>query len=1484
MKKNSKFYPDIEMKKPQKPWLEDERMDRREAKHKYQIQMQMQRQSQSDSNEMPQQPLFGVPKKLGEDEGDSAIESTLGYFRDAATLMTSDSKQIIGISTANYPGTPVQTRAPPVFPTNKQSTFTNGVSNSSSSSSSSPSLSTLNNRTHNNNNSNLQINNNTTSNNTTVNNYPPPKSLSSSNFLLPPQPRASISGSNNINSNSNSVPSNNIFQRPADSKPLTNGRSTVPQLNKHENGLDPSKRVKNILDEILAVPESPLAEIGATPRNNELVKVSLSDFNRPPKHRYAPLPGPLSPPSLLQPINNSLIKSPIKDDLPAVQLEQKNIHQQQQQQQQISIVPPASVTDLDVSDSDNDTEKPKPAASQAISPMNNNISSAESSEGSDTSESSEEDDVEQEQPEPITTEVKNEPEEREVKKWNLQSFLLNEQKSPNEAPQSHESAKAVKNNNDQESDDDEDSSDDEEEGELRRTPSEHHFNNENSNSSVADNKSDASNDEQPPPVQQLPSQQIPPKSQNRKQSLSPQKQQKIKLPAPSPQQQQQKAMPNTPTTTIKSKAKQKSPKKSKSPIQAAEMKSALAFLETISKPIQVISSLSDSDEKGGESTQTGGSKNKRRGLKRSRPPQDAAADSSSSDEESRYSDSRRMTDDKRNSRLPKKSSSNQSLPPPPPAVNNNNSNNPSTNTYDVMHSDTSSNNGAKKSHKSSSSSSSRKESKSRSKKRDIPPSKPLINSSDDSSDDDEDVPKQQQPKDRIFSPSKKNLSSPTKQQQKANSTPTKSTNSSIKKGSINKFHSIERIATPIQSSPSESESEHSNPPNHSKYHQSPVPPPTSNSSDNSESDDSSNQKVQGKSKKIEKSSISDKNKNFALKTLFQLKTTANNAEGLGKGGAKNGGKKPIGQVVVVTPDEPKLNDSNSNSGIQSHPKFSSPASAFNNESTATTITTPSIMVRIDLARIDLSQLNIPHEKLKNTVIRTKSPAVPLMTSSANTSASSTKSNLLSADQQSRKKRRRSTHDDDDQQQQNDRNWKKNRKTFDQLSVSSTSSSSSNSSSSENHHQNRLQQQQSHSQSMENSSNSRVSFPSNYNNDRLNNNNIDHKPPKDLNHCYHSPSSVDTKLSKIKREQQQQQQQAYSSKNDFRTSSASPMKDSKSNDVKPKIKQEKGDDESVQGIRNRSTSMTNGHSSNSYKEARKKKEKKVHETNCEIPLMPPTNHDRLSSALVNGDLAPPIIKRVFVSYFERNDGNEQAEMRSQNDYLIEAKRLKHAADRERDDLAQAMLYLEAVLYFLLTGAAISAEPGKDKVAFTMFKDTLQLIKYISSKFRSQQLHATMQGNIHSKVAILSLRCQSHIYLKLYKSSRSEIRELQRIISEYKPQEMANGNTPSPLSPTSVGSQSSGYSSGQQNTINPPCYMMPIQIHQAYQRQGQLYSYLVSCHDLWEQADSLVARGGNHTDFFIELDHENGPITLHSSSNSVVKYVQAGIQKLRRNVNM
>ncbi|XP_052864363.1 AF4/FMR2 family member lilli [Anopheles cruzii] len=393
------------------------------------------------------------------------------------------------------------------------------------------------------------------------------------------------------------------------------------------------------------------------------------------------------------------------------------------------------------------------------------------------------------------------------------------------------------------------------------------------------------------------------------------------------------------------------------------------------------------------------------------------------------------------------------------------------------------------------------------------------------------------------------------------------------------------------------------------------------------------------------------------------------------------------------------------------------------------------------------------------------------------------------------------------------------------------------------------------------------------------------------------------------------------------------------------------------MRKRSTSSSST-SNNTYKEKRRKKDKTTNNAQTDpLDQLPPTNHDRLAAAddcqtvpganaallvtsgqhphpaaaaaaaglhhsnhhhhsghqqqqqqplpqqqlsggVADATAAPAVpevsvqIKKVYVSYFERND--DEVVAGDQIRYLSEAKRLKHAADRELDHLAQAMLYLEAVLFFLLTGDTMERDPITEKAAFTMYKDTLCLIKFISSKFRSQLQHPTVQGNIHTKVAILSLRCQSLIYLKLYKMRRPDMKESCKTIAEFNsrtntvPTELTNGNTPSPLSPTSVGSQSSGYCSGHNNQPGaiPPmnlspaqCIQMPINVHNAYQKQTTLFTNLSTCIDLWEQADSLVFRG-NHIEFFTDLDHENGPMTLHSSLYNVVKYVQAGIQKLRR----
>ena len=94
--------------------------------------------------------------------------------------------------------------------------------------------------------------------------------------------------------------------------------------------------------------------------------------------------------------------------------------------------------------------------------------------------------------------------------------------------------------------------------------------------------------------------------------------------------------------------------------------------------------------------------------------------------------------------------------------------------------------------------------------------------------------------------------------------------------------------------------------------------------------------------------------------------------------------------------------------------------------------------------------------------------------------------------------------------------------------------------------------------------------------------------------------------------------------------------------------------------------------------------------------------------------PPNYHKILlniVSVFEHSFPHTHAYLidRDQNRYLSEAKRLKHSADREKDTIKQCMLYLEAVLYFLLTGNAMEHEIVTQNAAFTMYKDTLNLIK-------------------------------------------------------------------------------------------------------------------------------------------------------------------------------
>ncbi|KAF5270090.1 hypothetical protein FQA39_LY08502 [Lamprigera yunnana] len=344
----------------------------------------------------------------------------------------------------------------------------------------------------------------------------------------------------------------------------------------------------------------------------------------------------------------------------------------------------------------------------------------------------------------------------------------------------------------------------------------------------------------------------------------------------------------------------------------------------------------------------------------------------------------------------------------------------------------------------------------------------------------------------------------------------------------------------------------------------------------------------------------------------------------------------------------------------------------------------------------------------------------------------------------------------------------------------------------------------------------------------------------------------------------------------------------------------------------------------HKSKRRKDEmestQRSHVDNDNLTDVPPTNHER------KGPRTPPPMPspaerncsnwlqpiREYHSYFERVDEPSEDEERDSNKYLSEAKRLKHLADKEPDTIKQCMLYLEAVLFFLLTGNAMEHESVTEKAAFTMYKDTLSLIKYISTKFRNQQ----NSSSVHTKLAVLSYRCLALIHYKLFKLKRHEMKENHKHINDYyaKSANMApiqsdqinhalgGQGTPSPLSPTpspagsvgSVGSQSSGYSSGElgvrTNSTAPtttvptpptPCMLMPVYVYNAVSKLNEHSSYLFSYQDLWDQADSLVMKG-KQRDFFIELDRTCKPLTLHSSLIDLVKYVRAGIKRLKEKV--
>jgi hypothetical protein len=289
----------------------------------------------------------------------------------------------------------------------------------------------------------------------------------------------------------------------------------------------------------------------------------------------------------------------------------------------------------------------------------------------------------------------------------------------------------------------------------------------------------------------------------------------------------------------------------------------------------------------------------------------------------------------------------------------------------------------------------------------------------------------------------------------------------------------------------------------------------------------------------------------------------------------------------------------------------------------------------------------------------------------------------------------------------------------------------------------------------------------------------------------------------------------------------------------------------------------------------------------LPPAHPTWPGCLPSNLMPPPQKPLPTQRVYYSYFERRQQDEAFDDDELN-VVDEAKRLKHEADHETNMETKCRKYLQAIMSFSVSGNRTEMLGDKSN-AYNMYTQTLSLIKYVMKLTGSKN----NKKDVDIRLVVLSLRAQSLLNLRLYKMKRHELKDYQRTIQDVlakseddQPATEQGQISPTPSPAGSEGSNCSKssdyYSSGENRmpgvltppTAPPVCLSIPKNV---MQNQYNFCSYLSQCHELWEQADLYVSKG-QCEDFFINLDQECGPLTLHSSLKDLVNYTRKGLASI------
>ncbi|TSK72177.1 AF4/FMR2 family member 2 [Bagarius yarrelli] len=228
------------------------------------------------------------------------------------------------------------------------------------------------------------------------------------------------------------------------------------------------------------------------------------------------------------------------------------------------------------------------------------------------------------------------------------------------------------------------------------------------------------------------------------------------------------------------------------------------------------------------------------------------------------------------------------------------------------------------------------------------------------------------------------------------------------------------------------------------------------------------------------------------------------------------------------------------------------------------------------------------------------------------------------------------------------------------------------------------------------------------------------------------------------------------------------------------------------------------------------------------------------------------------------------------HMKEAKKLKHKADAMVDKMGKALSYLDAAMSFVESGISMETDPQTPKSAYTMFSDTVDLIRFILKIKNYLDSSAPASERVF---LVLCMQCQALLQMAMFRCKRESALKYSRTLNDYF-KSSKSMQAPSPCISKSSSPMSPMPSPAGLLVSNPASGGGTVSIPHFIQQMASSYinitTLLLSAHETWEQAEELAR---THTGLLGDLDKALGHLSLTSSMTALVRYTRQGLHWLR-----